>query len=276
LTRRQFRPRAQRSPPAVAAPPALRGSATTASFIRRITFDRPDWTTGAHAFQPVAGDDGGLPPPPLFAPPHARALLSSMLATFHDGPEVDVDRVSALVAEGRRVDTIPYVPVPTLRCGAQLLVDRSDAMDPLRDDVEQIKAELLRLFGRGHLEVLEFAHCPSARESRRRGVSVGPRARPNPWRSPGPGVPVLIVSDFALSAMVGDDVDNATAAEWHEFAGDVLAAGCHPVGLVPYPPSRWPPALARAITFVHWSERTTARQVLRALRETRRSAAPLR
>jgi hypothetical protein len=52
----------------------------------------------------------------------------------------------------------------------------------------------------------------------------------------------------------------------------VRAAGCHPVGLVPYAPSRWPPALTRLLTFVHWSERTTARQVMRALRETRRTA----
>ena len=46
------------------------------------------------------------------------------------------------------------------------------------------------------------------------------------------------------------------------------SAVCPLVALAPIGP-KWPPALARRISFVHWSERTTARQIGRALRDAR-------
>ena len=269
-------PPPQRAPSSAQAPetsrqttPRLNGSRTEVRFVRRIGFDAPDWAGKAEPFQPAAGSDTSLPPPPLFAASHARAILTAMFATFHDGPDFDVDRMVSQLARGRRVEAIPYAQVPTLRGGAQVLIDVAETMDPYRDDITQLLADLDRLFGRAHLEVLQFRHCPSARDDRRRGVFDDPRRRPVRWRPPAPGVPVLIISDFALSPAVNDELDYATAGEWHEFAADVVAAHCHPVGLLPYPPSRWPMALGRVMSFVHWSERTTARQVMRALRETR-------
>ena len=251
-------------------PPILSGARTSSQFIGRITFPRPHWAAANMPFNPARGADFSLLPPPLFAPSHVRGILSAMFATFHDGPEIDVDRAAAQIGEGRRLERIPYVPVPTLRRGAQVLIDRAETMNPLRDDISQLLGDLVRLFGHGHLEVLYFAHCPSARNPRHRGVSATPASRPFAWRPPGRGVPVLIVSDFTLCPASRDEVDYASGDEWQEFIGDVLAANCHPVGLVPYAPGRWPPALAAMLTFVHWSERTTARQVMRALRETRR------
>ena len=269
-------PSAQRpqpsAPTADAVPPAaprLSGSRTEVRFVQRIGFDAPDWADKSGGFEPAAGSDASLPPPPLFTAGHARAILSAMFATFHNGPDIDVDRMVAQLARGRRVEVIPYARVPTLRGGAQVLIDVAETMDPYRDDIAQLLADLDRLFGRAHLEVRQFRHCPSARDERRRGVFDDPRSRPAPWRPPAPGVPVLIVSDFTLSPAVSDELDYAGVGEWHEFATDVVAAHCHPVGLLPYPPSRWPPALGRTMSFVHWSERTTARQVMRALRETR-------
>jgi hypothetical protein len=253
-------------------PPVLAGAKTSSDYIGRITFERPGWAHVNQPFGPANGADCSLPPPPLFSASHVRGILSAMFATFHDGPEIDVDRAATRLGEGRRLDRIPYLPIATLRRGAQVLIDRAETLNPLRDDIGQLLADLERLFGRGHLEVLYFAHCPSARESRRRGVSTTPSSRPFSWRSPGRGVPVLIVSDFTLSPVTREEVDYASADEWEEFIGDVRAASCHPVGLVPYAPGRWPPALTAMLTFVHWSERTTPRQVMRALRETRRTA----
>lgn len=263
-------PKQTETKPDATRPPVLRGAKTASQFVGRIEFKSPPWVSAATTLQPAAGTDASLPPPALFSESHARAILSAMFATFHDGPEVDVDHAASVLANGRRLDAIPFVQVATLRRGAQLLVDRAAALDPLRHDVRQVLTDVERLFGRGHIEVLYFAHCPSLRDAQRRGVSTTPRERPEPWRSPGRGVPVLIVSDFTLATRTDDDVAYATVGEWEEFVRDVLAAGCHPVGLVPFPPSRWPATLGRLLTFVHWSERTTARQLLRALRETRR------
>jgi hypothetical protein len=130
-----------------------------------------------------------------------------------------------------------------------------------------LRAELNRLFGCGHLEIIHFAHCPYSHAPGRRGVWPDRHRRRTPWRPPGLGVPVLVVSDFTVTTPVYD-ADYAILREWLEFAEAVVAAGCHPIGLIPYPPSRWPSALTRAMTFVHWSERTTARQIMRALRES--------
>jgi hypothetical protein len=253
-------------------PPVLRGAKTTSQFTRRISFDAPAWTANALPFRPAAGSDASLPPPPLFSGGHVRAILSAMFARLDDGSEVDIERATLRLAQTGRLDSIPFVPVPTLRRGAQVLVDRTEALDPLRDDLRQLLLDIERLFGRGHIEVLSFTHCPSARDAARRGVADSPRSRPFAWRAPVRGMPILMVSDFTLAPIVDDDADVASVGEWQEFARDVRAAGCHPIGLVPYAPSRWPPALASFITFVHWSERTTARQLMRVLRETWRSA----
>jgi hypothetical protein len=80
-------------------------------------------------------------------------------------------------------------------------------------------------------------------------------------------VPVLVISDVTMAPSLEDDA--ATLDEWMQFAVDVRAAMCRLVALTPYPPDRWPPALARWISFVPWTENTTARQVMRALREAR-------
>lgn len=255
-----------------AAPPRLAGSAVASRHLGRTSFAPPAWLMTADSFSPLAGGNVSLPPPPIFDRLRSRAILGAALATFTAGSEVDLERATAALAAGRRLQRIPYRPVPTLGRGAQVLVDRARALDPLRLDLVQLLADLELLFGPGRLEVLSFAHCPSASDARRRGVwaeSGGRRA----WRAPARGMPVLVVSDFAASPAVDDDEDVATPGEWLQFARQVRADFCHPVALTPYPPSRWQPALARLLSFVHWSERTTARQVMRAVREARMRAA---
>jgi hypothetical protein len=260
---------AQTSPVAAAErePPRFRGLPATWDRAGRTTFSAPSWVAGVtERFEPAAGDDSSLPPPSIFAPTQKRALLSAATATFRDGPEVDVEQVTSLLAQGVRPRSIPYRKLSTLSRGAQVLVDTAETMDPLRADIGRLIADLEPIFGRGRFDVLHFAYCPSARDRSRRGVwTAGQRGR-RPWRAAGPGVPVLVVSDFTIAPAV-DDADYASTLEWIEFAGDVLAAGCLPVGLVPYAPDRWPPALARKITFLHWSERTTAGQVKKAVWE---------
>jgi hypothetical protein len=83
-------------------------------------------------------------------------------------------------------------------------------------------------------------------------------------------MPVLIASDFGIGTPPEDDAP-ASVSEWTAFARRVLASGCPLMALVPFAPQRWPQRLARIIDFVHWSERTTARQVVRVLRERQRS-----
>lgn len=248
--------------------PQLRGAMTSCEFTGRITFDAPDWAARqSHPFEPATGTDASLPPPPLFARGQSRLILSATLATFGAGSDVEVDRVTEMLARQQTIKTIPYRQVSTLRRGAQVLLDDAQAMDPLHLDVKHLLADLDRLFSRSHLEILHFAHCPSSRDANRRGVWPDHTASRAAWRPPRRGLPVLVISDFAIATRI-DDVDYASLPEWLEFAQDAVAAGCYPIGLVPYPPNRWPAALTGTMTLVHWSEHTSVRQVVRALRES--------
>jgi hypothetical protein len=246
-------------------PLKLPGIETTSTPLGRVALPTPEWNATVSAIDTAAGGEASLPPPPIFSVSHSRALLSGVLSTLHDGSEIDTARASAQLTRNLHLTSIPYRPVPSLRRGAQVLVDLSAAMAPFRDDVEQVLADLVRLFGRGHLEVLYFKGSPS--NGPRRGVWAQDSGGRRPWRSPGRGVPVLVISDVAMSLSLNDDLP--AVDEWVQFAHDVRAAMCRLVALVPYPPDRWLVALTRLVAFVPWTEQTTARMVMRALREAR-------
>jgi hypothetical protein len=246
-------------------PLKLAGIETTSTPLGRIALPPPAWSGNVAPLDPGAGGEESLAPPPIFSVAHTRALLTGVLSTLHDGSEIDTARASAQLTRDFHLRSIPYRPVASLRRGAQVLVDLSGAMAPFRDDVAQVLADLEHLFGRGHLEVLNFKSSPAS--GPRRGVWAQDSGGRRAWRSPGRGVPVLVISDVTMSPSMDDDV--ATVDEWQRFAHDVRAAMCRLVALVPYPPDRWPVVLTKLISFVPWTEQTTARQVMRALREAR-------
>jgi hypothetical protein len=244
-------------------PPQLPGTRATAEHIGKVTFAASPSTSSGGVFRPAAGLSDSAPPPPIFARGTSRALLSAALATQREGSDLDVDRATTTMATEFRLDKIPYRLVPTLRRGAQVLIDESDAMHPFRHDVGHLLEDLDRLFGRGHLIVRRFAHCPE------RGVRQNDRSRREAWEPPARGAPVAVVSNLGLTP--GADLEAAAPlSEWHAFGVRVRESGCPLVALVPINPLRWPLWLQRTITFIHWSERTTARQIARALRDSRR------
>jgi hypothetical protein len=239
-------------------PPRLPGAAASARLVGRVTFAAPQWGSGNTPFKPAAGQSDSEPPPPIFASGTSRALLAAALSTMREGSELDVDRATDVMATRRWLDSIPYRRVPTLRRGAQVLIDESDAMNPFRHDVDHLLHVLDRLFGRGHLTVRRFRYCPG------RDVWEAATSERQAWQPPTRGAPVVVVSDVGLTTSL--DLDSASVPEWQAFAGRVRESACPLVALTPIGPP-WPLALARATAFVHWSERTTARQIARALRE---------
>lgn len=224
------------------------------AFATPVDLDAPAWRA-------ADGDADSLPPPPLIAARPSRAILGAALAGRQEGAEVDVGRTIALLSSGRRIERLPRCAVSTLAHGAQVLVDRSPAMAPFAHDAVQLVDEVRKLLGPGRLAVREFRHCPA------RGVrEPGGRSR-RAWQPPPPGTPVMIVSDLGIGAPADDDAA-ADSAEWQGFAARVRGAGCRAFAWVPFAPARWPALLTRELTLLHWCERTTARQVGRALRET--------
>ena len=197
----------------------------------------------------------------LFHRVSRRGLLSAALATLVPEGDLDVDGVVDIVGRGRALTRLPRLPAPTLRGGAQLLLDVSAGMDPFLEDQQQILNALDDIFADDRLDVLYLAGCPD------RGVGKGPRDGWAPWTPPPHGVPVVALTDLGIGGPVLDD-DRAAPAEWLRFAQRVQVEGHALVALVPYEASRWPAALSREMVLIHWSERTTVGAVRRTIRHT--------
>jgi hypothetical protein len=226
---------------------------TPASSQRPVWLDAPGDTLApaTHAQAPL--------PLPLFGPPRGRSILSAALATTVEEGDVDIDRVTRTIAERRTLRALPRRPVPTLRRGVQLLLDVGAGMDPYRADQQTLRNGLDDILSDDRFEVLSFAGCPS------RGAGTGAREDWKTWNPPPAGTPILAVTDLGIGGSPFNE-DRAGPAEWLRFAQYVRAEGRVLMALVPYEARRWPAGLARAMTLLHWSERTTVGEIRRTLR----------
>jgi hypothetical protein len=202
-------------------------------------------------------------PPPrkraLFDRVSRRGILSAAVATLVPEGDLDLDAILETVGQRRSLQRLPRLPMPTLRSGAQVLLDLSAGMDPFLEDQRQIIDALDDILANDRLDVRYFAGCPG------RGVGTGARDEWIPWTPPARGVPVVVLTDLGIGGPVMDE-DRATPAEWLRFAHRVQAEGHALIALVPYEASRWPAAVARDIVLIHWSERTTVGAVRRTMR----------
>jgi hypothetical protein len=221
---------------------------------------RPSWKDGGDV---LAGADAprATPPvpPPLFAALHRRAILTAALTVWEERGDIDVERVVETLNDVRPLSTIPRLPAPRLQRPVQVLCDQSAAMAPYRADARVLLQQMDELFARDELSVHLFRGTPL------RGISVAPRRPWVPWRPPPPDTAVLVVSTFGI-VVPPDDDEAAGLGEWLRFAAVAREASLRPVCLTPFEAREWPVALARALSFVHWSEHTSAGAVLRALR----------
>lgn len=189
--------------------------------------------------------------PPLFPTNSARNLFSALVATAaQDGP-IDEGRLVELSAKCRPAARLPRRTAWTLRRGAQVLVDRSEAMVPFRNDIEDALSALGLLLG-DSVSVLRFEETPLR-------VFRYARNQARDYRPPPAGTPVLAITDLGLRRP-------RDAWAWIDFAARVRRAGCPLAALVPYPPSRFPLPLASRMVAVSWDPSMTAGAVRRAAR----------
>ncbi|MGW3917102.1 hypothetical protein ACWEBX_37265 [Streptomyces sp. NPDC005070] len=192
-----------------------------------------------------------LPHLPLLVPGWTSAIVRAMLSRqVCEGP-VDIPALIDTLARGRPVTRLPRRPVPTLRHGVQVLVDRSAGMQPFRRDQDQLIGQIRTVVGSGLVEVGYFSDLPQ------RGTGPGARWTRTAYTPPAPGRRVLLLSDLGLGGPP-DDLQRATRADWEDFAALVTCAGCSVVALSPYPPERWPAWMTRLLPLVSWDRTTTA------------------
>ncbi len=201
-----------------------------------------------------------LPPPaaePLLEPQWTRSLLSGALATLTGEGPLDVERLVREVARGVPLVRVPRRPWPTLAQGAQVLVDRSEAMLPFAADQDWLIEQLQAVVGRERLQVLFFEGCPAW------GAGPGSKRRWKPYsehHTPPAGVAVLLVTDLGIGRP-GPGRRAPFPADWLDFATHTRQAGCPLVAFVPYGPARWPAELQRCIQILPWDRATSARTV---------------
>jgi hypothetical protein len=192
-----------------------------------------------------------LPHLPLLVPRWTGAILRAMLSRqVCEGP-VDIPALIDTLAHGRPVARLPRRPVPTLRYGVQVLVDRGAGMQPFRRDQDQLVGQIRTVVGTGLVEVGYFSDLPQ------RGTGPGARWTRTRYTPPERGRRILLLSDLGLGGPP-DHPHRGTRADWEEFVGLVTRAGCGAVALSPYPPERWPAWMTRLLPLVTWDRTTTA------------------
>ncbi|MEQ1909606.1 MAG: hypothetical protein ABMA15_12335 [Vicinamibacterales bacterium] len=182
------------------------------------------------------------------------------MASTEQTGDIDIEGVAAQLTEGRPLSRVPRFRTTTLRRGALVLVDVGTGMDPYRIDVDQLLVWFDELVADGRLTVRYFVRTPAE------GVFALDRQETTPWAAPAPGTPIMLISDLGIGGLTLGE-DRATVADWLAFAEMAVRSSSPLLALVPYEARRWPTRLARAMTLLHWSERTSVGTVRRAKRE---------
>lgn len=217
-------------------------------------------TEGVVGVRPVApqasgGDAPPAPPPfePLLLPRWARAILSAALSTSGDDGPPDIERIAEMLAAGVGFERLPTLPNPTLRLGAQLLVDTGDGLLPFTTDQLWLQTEIEKVTGADRVATLYFAGSPL------RGAGAGLKPWP-PYEPPPPGTPVVLLTDLGIARPMFSS-EWADEREWLEFARLARRAGCPVIAFVPFAPARWPARLTKSVTIIQLDRGTTAAKV---------------
>ncbi|KDN76875.1 hypothetical protein ABZ568_05085 [Streptomyces olindensis] len=204
--------------------------------------------------QPLArptAERAPLPHLPLFVPGWTSAILRAMVSRRVPEGAVDIPALIDTLAHGCPIGRLPRLPVPTMRYGVQVLVDRGPGMQPFRRDQNELLDRVRAVVGPSLVEVGYFSGTPQ------RGTGPGARWTRTAYVPPESGRPVLLLSDLGLGGPP-EDPQRGSRPDWEHFVGLVTRAGCAVVALSPYPPGRWPRWMTNLLPLVSWDRTTTA------------------
>jgi len=202
---------------------------------------------------------------PLLDPRWSRQVLAHTLATPRTDGELNSEAAVEIVASGRALDPIPLRVRRSLSRGVQVLVDVGTGMAPFARDAWELVAEVERVVGRSQVEMRMFDAVLSA------GCGAGAVWTWRSYEPPGPGVPVLALTDLNLSGADSTASVEERQPSWLELSARLADNGSPLALFVPYPPHRWTPVLAERLVLVEW-DRTTTVGTVHALRDALHAA----
>jgi hypothetical protein len=192
---------------------------------------------------------------PLFTRLTTPGILGAAVATRRPGVDLDMERLVEGLVRGEVPRRLPFKPCPSLNQGIQLLLDASEYMTPFYPDLQDLQEGFRQLMGGHRCEVFEFAGDPAGAAT---WSLAGTRRS---WR-PQSGRPIVLATNLGIGAPAASG-DYAGPRAWRAFARTACRAGCPVVVFLPLTPARWPIALARRFTLIHWDPRTRAAAVRR-------------
>lgn len=213
---------------------------------------------------PASAPEDTLPRPPfepLIKPQWSRAVISTAARIRTPNGPPDLEMLVTAAAQRRPMDRLA-LSLSETASGADVLVDIGESMTLFTRDQDDLVHLMRRVLGAGLVSVFRFSYSPV------NGVYRPLRLKPEPYRPPRPGWPVILLTDLGIGAGIGA----APSEHWRTFSDVVRAAGCHAVALVPYPPERWPREIAAALDLIQWDRRTSVRTIRAALGRSHGSA----
>lgn len=194
---------------------------------------------------------------PLLDARWARRVIGGLIAMEAPLGDLDVPRLVRSLTEMREVRRLPRKRQPTLRFGAQVLLDRHPSMMVFYSDQSALRPEIEGIVGRERTLILRCDRFPPTEVSE----LATPRWRP--YESPLPGTPVLVVSDLGM-ARGAFPLSRLDEAEWDAFLAPLLSAGSPVLALVPCELDRYPAFVRERVRLLLWDWSTRPSDARRA------------
>ena len=193
----------------------------------------------------------------LFFPLQTRGILSRVLARrTHTGPW-DLRELVNRAGKGESLSTIPQLPQPSLARGVQLLIDRSPALAVYSEDQNWLQQKIEKVVGHTNVTTLEFEGNPL------RVFDADDPLKSDSYierHLPPPGTVVAALTDLGIGNP-GVLYPRAKASDWLEFSDHLRRRACPVVAFVPYGAARWPTALRKFLTIIHWDWTTNTASI---------------
>lgn len=213
----------------------------------------PAWFHNPLPLKSTKGSGGSTTSYPLqtlFLQNWTRAILISALSTHKNLGSIEIDKIINRISIYEPLKQIPRRPLPTMVHRVQVLIDRSEALEPFYQDQTHLKSAIRKVAGSDRTKIMEFMGCPSW------GVRDAKCDDWSDYHPPASRTTVLLITDLGI--LHNPYLSNmARVSDWLRFAGIVRKAGCSLVAFVPYPPARWQKPLHEAMTIIQW-DRTTS------------------
>lgn len=243
--------------------PAERGIPSKLMPVARSRIKLPSWLNSPLSLERKTQTSYSISslPETLLSPNWTRAILSGALSTYDALGPMDIEYIVNHVSRAIPLMKVPKRPLPTMAKGVQVLIDKSEALEPFYRDEICIEIDITKVAGRDRTKILTFTGCPLW------GVRTPLNWSKSDYYPPSNGTMVVVVTDVGI-ARSSRITQRAGISDWLKFTRIIHRAGCSLVALVPYPQKRWPKPLVSEMNIIQWDRKTSLNTIMHLMRKS--------